>query len=221
MQVQKPFRMVVCLLTLPISGVLAIASLLMRRFIVFPGDNLVEWADVVTSSAYALGQYLYAVAYVLPFCGFWALYMILAESERVERVAFWGLMGSLIGTALALPTMGVFTFVSPVIGDLYKAGFDQLPQVIVDIGLGTSMVLGMPAAFLYAGGCLLLGIAAWRSGVLPRWTGVMLALHGFSLVFGFGVPLVLVVSWVLLVTPGAWLTYTVWRCNRSPNSTSR
>lgn len=209
MRTDKSRRILVCLLTLPISGGLAMAALFLRKFALFPGEAPGDWAEVVTSGSYAFAQYGYVIAYILPFFGFWALYASLKDLEKVERIAFWGFMGALLGTALALPTLGVFTFVSPEIGRLYLAGESQLPQMITDIGMGSSMVLGIPAAFLFAGGCLLLGIAVWRSGTLTRWPGVMLALHGFCLVFGFGIPLLVILSWVLLVLSGSWLAWDI------------
>ena len=203
--------MFLCLLSMPVSGALAIGALVLRRFVSLPGQDLAEWAGVVVSNSYVIAQYGYVVAYVLPFLGFWALYTYMMDHDKVERMAFLGLVGALIGTGLALPTLGVFSYVSPAVGRLYLTGDSHLPQMITDIALGASMVLGLPAALLYAGGCLLLGVSVWKCSILPRWSGVILALHGFLLVFGFGVPLLLVVSWVLFFVSGGWLAWHVGR----------
>jgi hypothetical protein len=138
---------------------------------------------------------------VLPFFGFWALYMILLQ-YHVERLAFWGLMGILIGTALPLTTLGVFAYASPEMGRLYLAGEAHLPQVITDIALGSSLVIGTLGAFLYVGGCTLFGIAVWKSGALHGWAGIMLALHGLLISFGFSIPLAIVLSWIFLIASG-------------------
>lgn len=200
---QKPpkSRILAGLWTLPISALLAIVALLLRRFVNLPGGDLAQWASAVASNNYLTAQYLYILAYVIPFFGFWALYMYLAQRQK-ERLAFWGLMGTLLGTGLPLTTLGVLAYASPVIGRLYLQGDTQLPQVITDIAMGSSMVMGMPGAFLYIGGCIAFGIGVWQSGTIQPWAGVTLALHGILVAFGFGMPVLLTLSWVFLVASG-------------------
>ena len=165
MQCPKPTRLFLCLLTFPASGILAIIALLLRRFAGLPGQNLVEWAEVVSSSVYLISQYGYILAYVLPFFGFWALYMVLMQC-KVERLAFWGLMGTLLGTGLPLTTLGVFAYASPVMGRLFLLGDSPLPEVITEIAMGSSMVLGMPGPFSTWGDARCL---AWRCGSAGHW----------------------------------------------------
>lgn len=200
---QQPSRrkIVLCLLTFPLSGILALAAVFLRKFVSMPGGDLAAWAGVVVSKSYLIAQYMYILAYVLPFLGFWALYMFLMQ-HQVEKLAFWGLVGTLLGTGLPLTTLGVFAYVSPVIGNLYLQGDTHLPQVITDIAMGSSMVLGLPGAIFYISGCLLFGVAIWRSGVLARWSGVLFTLHGLLVAFGFGSALMLVLSWLFLIASG-------------------
>jgi hypothetical protein len=200
---QKPpkRRILVGLWTFPISGGMALTALYLRKFVNLPVGDITEWANSVTSRSYLIAQYLYILAYVVPFFGFWALYVYLAEKQK-ERLAFWGLMGALIGTGLPLTTLGVLAYASPAIGRLYLQGDTQLPQVINEISMGSSMVMGMPGAFLYVGGCVAFGVAVWQSGTINKWTGVMMALHGLLVAFGFGMPLLLVLSWIFLVVSG-------------------
>jgi len=201
--VQKPpkKRILIGLWSFPISGLLAIFALFLRNFINLPVGNISEWAEIVVSRNYLTAQYLYILAYVVPFTGFWALYMYLAQRRR-EPIAFWGLMGTLLGTGLPLTTLGVLAYVSPVFGRLYLQGDTHLPELINEIAMGSSMVMGMPGAFLYVGGCLLFGIAIWKSGTINKWAGVVLALHGLFIAFGFGMSVVLTLSWVLLIAGG-------------------
>ena len=191
-----------CLWTLPISGVLGMAVLFLRKFIGLPGEDLIEWATVVSSKSYLISESLYILAYVLPFFGFWALYMILMKQGQ-ETSAFWGLMGTLLGTGLPLTTMGIFAYASPALGKLFLQGDTHLPQVITEIALGPSMVVGMPGAFLYVGGgCILLGWAIWKSKVIVKWAGGLLALHSLLLAFGFGFPVLLILGWLCFVLSG-------------------
>ncbi len=200
---QKPpkKRILVSLWTFPISGLIAIVALLLRKFVNLPIGDISEWARDVVSRSYLIAQYLYILAYLIPFFGFWALYMYLAQRNK-EKIAFWGLMGALLGTGLPLPTLGVLAYASPVVGNLYLQGNANLPQVINEIVMGSSMVMGMPGAFLYIGGCILFGIGVWQSGTINKWAGVTLALHGLFIAFGSGMPLLLTLSWILLVASG-------------------
>ena len=201
MQMPPKRRIIAGLWTFPISGVIAIIALYLRKFTNLPVGDIREWAQNVVSKNYLTAQYLYILAYVIPFFGFWALYIYLAQRQK-ERLAFWGLMGTLLGTGLPLTTMGVLAYVSPVIGKLYLSGDTHLPQVINEIAMGSSMVMGMPGAFLYIGGCISFAIAICQSETISKWSGVMLALHGLFVAFGFGVPSLLVLSWILLILSG-------------------
>ena len=213
MQLPSNKRLIVCLWTLPISGIVAIGALFLRKFVVLPGTDVLEWAQMVTSSSYLTAQYIYILAYIIPFLGFWALYMYLSQ-QHLEKLAFWGLIGTLLGTALPLTTLGVFSFASPAIGDLYLQGNANAPQIINEIAFGSSMMLaGLPGAFLYVGGCIAFGIAIWRSGVIQKWSGVLLAMHGLFIAFGFGMPALLVLSWVFLVVCGVWIISSIRKTN--------
>ena len=202
MQKRNSIREFWCLLTMPVSGVIAIISLIMRKFSGLPGTRPSEWAEHVSAPTYLISQYAYAIAYVMPFLGFWALYAQIRDQDSGEGFAFWGLMGALAGTALALPTLGVLAFAGPEFARLFLSGSPEMARILNDIALGPAMALGLPAAVLYSAGCLLLGIAVWRTGSLPKWPGIALAAHGFTLVFGFGSPVALVLSWLLFIACG-------------------
>ena len=213
MQLPSNKRLIFCLWTLPISGFLAIGALLLREFTVLPGADPLGWAQMVVSSIYLTAQYIYILTYAIPFLGFWALYIYLAQ-QQLEKLAFWGLIGTLLGTALPLTTLGVFAFASPAIGNLYLQGDVQAPQIINEIAFGSSLMLvGLPGAFLYVGGCTAFGVAIWRSGTLPKWSGVLLALHGLFVAFGFGMPALLVLSWVFIAVCGAWIISKIGKTN--------
>ena len=200
---QKPpkVRILVGLWTLPISGVLALIALFLRKFVNLPVGDITEWANSVASKSYLIAQYLYILAYVVPFFGFWALYMYLAEKQK-ERMAFYGFMGVLLGTALPLTTLGVLAYASPVIGRLYLQGDTHLPQMINEIAMGSSLVMGMPGAFLYVGGCIFFSAAVWQSGTINKWAAIALALHSLLVAFGIGMPVPLVLSWISLIICG-------------------
>ena len=215
MQLPSSKRLIFCLSTLPVSGIMAVGALLLRNFVVLPGDNPSTWAQMVVSSNYLTAQYIYILAYAIPLIGFWALYMVLSELN-FERLAFWGFLGTLFGTALPLTTLGVFSFASPAIGNLYLQGNTQAPQIINEIAFGSSMMLaGLPGAVFYVVGCISFGIAIWKSENLSNWAGVFLALHGLFIAFGFGMPILLVLSWVFLITCGGLIISGIGNINVS------
>ena len=60
-------------------------------------------------------------------------------------------------------------------------------------------------------GPALLGVALWRSGTLPRWTGVLYAVAvPLIAVVGLAVGVAQPVGAVLLIVSGAWIARTVW-----------
>jgi len=210
MQMPPKRRILSGLWTFPVSGVAAIIALFLRKFVNLPVGDISEWATSVVSKNYLTAQYLYILAYAVPFFGFWALYVYLAQKQK-ERLAFWGLMGTLLGTALPLTTLGVLAYASPAVGRLYLQGDTHLPQMITEIAMGSSMVMGMPGAFLYVGGCISFGVAVWQSGTINKWAGVALALHGLFIAFGFGMPWMLVLSWAFLIASGIMFVVGVQR----------
>ena len=212
MQSQRQARLRPSLLALPIGGLIGIVALLLRGPVSpLPDADPVVWVEAVTTPVYSYAQYAYTVAYVLPYLGFWALYAYLMQVEGVERIAFWGFMGAIVGTSLALPTLGVFSYVNPLLGKLYVQGEHHLLQIITDVVTGPPAIINLLGGTIYLAGTILLGIATWRSGTLPKWAGAFLALHGALLVFGFAILTVLVLSWVFLVVGSGWIARTIWK----------
>jgi hypothetical protein len=130
-------------------------------------------------------------------------------NEKVEEHAFWGFMSSIIGTSLAMATLGVFSFVSPLLAERYLQGDDQLPEIIIQVATGQPAMVNYLGGTFYLIGTLLLGVAIWRSGLLPKWTGLLIALHGLLLVVGFMVFPLLVLSWVFLFGAGLWMFFRI------------
>jgi len=211
MQSQTTARLRIGLLTLPAGGLLGFVALLLRGAVPpLPSADPAVWTKAVTAALYAPAQYAYIIAYVLPYLGFWALYVYLKQS-KFERLAFWGFMGAIVGTSLALPTLGVFAYVNPLLGELYAQGDQRMEQILASVVTGPPVVINLLGGTLYLLGAVLLGVAVWRSGRLPRWAGLLLALHGALLVFGFAILWVLLLSWAFLVVGGGWIAWIVWK----------
>jgi hypothetical protein len=66
------------------------------------------------------------------------------------------------------------------------------------------------AFLLYSAGFILFGFGVWSSGVLPKWTGVLLALH--APLFTAPLPnLFSVLGALLLLVGGGWITFAILR----------
>ncbi len=82
---------------------------------------------------------------------------------------------TVFGTALFLPLPGALTFSAPKEGQAYLAGieeFDKLPAIFADNVLMATSLLVTVLRFV---GNVLLRVAVWRSGTLPRWAGALYA----------------------------------------------
>jgi hypothetical protein len=82
---------------------------------------------------------------------------------------------AVLGSSLFLMLMGVSAFAAPEEGQAYLAGIEglaDLPPSVSDTVFGVTTGLMIITTLV---GNVLLGLAVWRSGVLPRWTGALWA----------------------------------------------
>lgn len=127
---------------------------------------------------------------------------------------------TVFGTALVLPAVGVSTFTTPEEGQAYLAGieeFSKLPPNLAQTAMMATMGVSILLMFV---GNVLLGVAVWRSGILPRLAGALwaaaasLPLLGMVYAMTIGAqstpPTVPVGAW-LIVVGGAWMAWSVLR----------
>src|SRR5215218_3080272 len=95
--------------------------------------------------------------------------------SRAGRMGLVAMVIAVFGHALFLTIGGVSTFATPVEGQAYLAGIEEyhkLPTTLAGTAqtatLGVSILLGFV-------GNVLLGVAVWRSGILPKWAGALWA----------------------------------------------
>ena len=125
---------------------------------------------------------------------------------------------TVLGSALFLPLQGVSTFSAPEEGQAVLAGmeeFEKLPPIFADTVFALSGLLVIVLGFV---GNVLLGVAVWRSGTLPKWTGALWAganvLMYLSLMYGSTIgpastPFTVPLGAVVLVISGAWIAWSV------------
>jgi len=87
--------------------------------------------------------------------------------------------------------------------------------------LAHSIRMGPQFGFLISGlsllvvGAILIGVAVWKSGTLPKWGGILLAI-GLALFFPL-LPLVRVVDGLLTGVGGMWVALSILLLTRTEN----
>jgi hypothetical protein len=190
------------------SGVITGAMIIVRGPFVDPSFDPEPFVQVAGSTRFILYSLGTVVGVLLSVYGFIALYAYLAYANRsVARLAFWGMVFN-IGLVLLLPSLGVYAFAGPALTELYQADPQRAIALAKGFGGGGYLALILVQAVLYCVGSLLLGIAIWRSGTLPRWTGVLLFLQAPLIQF---VPLISyageIVGALMLAVSSVWIAY--------------
>jgi hypothetical protein len=171
------------------------------------------WARFVSSDSYQFSHLLGATAgTILALFGVFALGCFLANS-RSGRLALPAMITAAAGTALLLVPAVISTFATPAIGGAYLKGNEDVMQLEFPGSMTGAFLLGLLLAFV---GSVLLGVAVWRSGVLPRWAGALWA-AGAILFYVLGVVLGLATTGsslptqsagaVLLAAAGVWIAW--------------
>ncbi len=156
------------LLALPLYGVLTAWSTLDPQ----PDSSKhpEAWSRFVGSTSYLVDHIIGAIGgTVLAILGVFALGAYLANS-RAGRMGLAAMIMTVVGHALSLVIGGVSTFASNALGRAYLAGMEEVQQVEYP----TAMMVTFGVAILLAlVGNVLLGVAVWCSGTLPKWAGAL------------------------------------------------
>ncbi len=208
------------LLGLPLYGALTFFSSLNPQ--PDPNTQYDAWARYVTTDFYVL-KHLFAsdIGLILAIFGTFALGAYLARSGRAGRLGLVAMAGTVFGSALFLTVGGVSTFSVPEQGQMHLQGIEgylDMPSLLAQSAMLVTMGVGM---LLMLVGNVLLGVAVWRSGILPRWAGALWAAGSALPVLGMfyallpnvadSTPLIVPVGALLLVIGGAWMALSVLR----------
>ena len=206
------------LLGLPLYGVLTLWSSIEGQ--PDPSTHLEAWSRFVTTDQYVLGHLLGSIlGLIFAIFGFFALGAYLATS-RAGRLGLVAVVVTVLGSALFLPLQGVSTFAAPEEGQAVLAGleeFEKLPDIFANTVFGLTGLLVIVLSFV---GNILLGVAVWRSGVLPRWAGALWAgahvLMYLSLVYAqmggpASTPPTVPFGAAVVAISGAWMALSVLR----------
>ncbi len=207
------------LLGLPLYGVLTFWSSLDPQ--PDPNTDYEAWARYVSTNYYVL-KHLFAsiLGIVFALFGTVALGAYLARSHA-GSLGLTAMVITVFGYALFLTIGGVSAFASPGEGQAYLAGIEEFAEIAASGFAVTMQTLTiLLSSVLLLVGNVLLGVAVWRSGTLPRWAGalwavapvLMLLLGQVVALFLTGsTPQTVLVGAVLIVISGGWMAWSVLR----------
>jgi len=177
-------------------------------------ESTVEGATAAMSSGAWVAAHLFAmIAFILVPLGLLALHSAVSRT-RAERIAVVAIVTFWIGAGLTLPYYGAEDFALNAIAKRAQAG-----QSLDLLDLVDAIRFSPAAATTFAVGLLLMGVGAvlaaitiWRSGVLPRYSGILFAL-GFALFIPqFYTPAAVRIAHGVLVALGSfWIALVLWR----------
>jgi hypothetical protein len=138
-----------------------------------------------------------------------ALYAYLVNA-RERALALAAMILSIFGIALTLSTVGVNAYAIPALSRSYLNGRTESIRILDYIFAGPLGTISTLVFLLYSAGFILVGIAIWRSGVLPKWAGVLVAVHAPLISGPFSV-VGSVVGALLALVGGGWIALSVLR----------
>ena len=203
------------LFALPISGLLLAWSSLDPQ----PDQNKdpVAWARFVGSTYYLITHVFGSMgSALLAIFGVIALGAYLANS-RAGRLGLAAMVMTVVGLALSLVIGGVSTFALNAIGRAYLAGTKDVMKL--EFSSSFSVLFGLVILLLVVGN-VLLGVAVWRSGTLPKWSGAIwvasaLLFYVLGAVLGIATSgsslLTQPVGGVLMAIGGGWIALSTLR----------
>src|SRR5215218_8459801 len=186
-----------------------------------PNTHYEAWSRYVTTDHYVLTHLFGSIlGLILAIFGTFALGVYLANG-RAGRLGLVAMVITILGSALFLPAMGVSTFAAPEEGQAYLAGIEGIPEMPTSFADTAFAVTSLLFVLLLFVGNVLLGVAVWRSGTLPRWAGAFWAaaavlMYPLGIVYAATIgpqstPPTVLVGALLIVIGGAWMALSVLR----------
>src|SRR3712207_5403594 len=158
------------LIALPISGLLTAWATLTPQ--PNPSTEFEAWSRFVTTNYYMITHLLGTMlGIILLIFGVIALGVYFTQKEvRSGRLGLVSVVITITANMLFLPIAGWAAFGEPVIGRAYLSGIEEAMQFNPSMDFSIIFLLSVLLALF---GNLLLGIAIWRSGTLPKWSGAI------------------------------------------------
>jgi tetratricopeptide (TPR) repeat protein len=141
-----------------------------------------DFARALTSNGYLCAQILFLLAFPLFSTAAISIYKLLSYS-RDHRPAFWGMVFSVVGVGLSMPTLGINAVVLPLIGQLYLDGETGALSIYPAMQEYPRSLILMLGGYLMLIGVAIFSWVIWRNQNLSKW-GAALYLAGWILFVG-------------------------------------
>ena len=140
-----------------------------------PNTHYEAFSRFVTTDGYVLKHlFLSDLSIILVIFGMFALGAYLTRS-RAGRMGLVAMVIAVFGQGLFLLIGGVSTFAVPQEGQAYLAGIEEYRELPTSLAAtAQTATLGVSVLLQFVGN-VLLGVAVWRSGILPKWAGALWA----------------------------------------------
>ena len=209
------------LLGLPLYGALTFWTTLDSQ--PDPSTRYDAWSRFVTTDHYLITHLFGSIGgAIFAILGAFALGAYLATS-RAGRLGLVAMVMTVVGQALGLTVGGASTFAAPEEGQAHLAGIEEYARLNAQQPMLSDTALmatfGVAILLMFAGSALL-GVAVWRSGVLPKWAGALWTTSAL-LFYGLGAALGMLTTGGSLVTQpmaaslmvisGVWVALSVLR----------
>ncbi|WP_332449251.1 hypothetical protein [Methanoculleus sp.] len=181
----------------------------------YTDETTLAGAEAFASPAWLLSHTLAMVGFILLVLGLLGLYGRLRET-KAERTGITALVLTWAGVGLILPYYGAEAFALHAVGrEAIEQNSVELLITLTDaVRFGAGVWLFGAGLIALAVGSILFGAAIRRSGTLPPWSGIPLAL-GFALFLPqFFAPAAVRIAHGLLVLAGCWLV--AWSMTNHP-----
>jgi hypothetical protein len=159
------------------SGVFFLLFPVVRPFF---NESSLQGAQEFASTQWVVAHSLGMGGFILLALGFLGLYIRLHETQ-IEQWTFRGLVLSWVGVGLTLPFFGAEAFSLQVIG---RAAADQsnaaLIPLVNQVRFGPGIMFVLTGLVLVAVATIIMASVVWKSVILPKWSGVPLAI-GFTI----------------------------------------
>jgi hypothetical protein len=185
-----------------------------------PSRRYAAWARYVTTDEYVITHVVGSgLGTSLSIFGVVALAAYLA-STRAGNLGLVAMVVTVLGQTFFLMIIGISAVAAPLEGQAYLAGIEGLPDLPATTASTAQGVIGLLVLVLSFLGNVLLGVAIWRSGVLPRWTAVAwivaaLLMYPLGLLVAAAVtgstPPTVLAGALLITASGGWIAWSAQR----------
>ncbi len=158
-----------CLL---LSGIFFLLFPVVRPFF---DETTLSGAQQFASERWLVAHSLGIFGFIFLQLGFFGLYLLF-RGTRSEKYAFASIVIIIVGAGLTLPFFGAETFSLQVVGRAAVTINDaSLIPLINQIRFGPGLLFIFSGLILVIISTIIIAVAAWVSGIMPKWAGIPLA----------------------------------------------